>query len=208
MSFIGFQDFRQAMFPMGCFHIHQVSAWHPGFDKNNLGRWVGKGWLLKLRNGVYSFPEYLQQPGFGYYVANRMYMPSYISLHTALAFYGIIPESVVQITSVTSLKTVEITNAFGTFSYKSVRENLMFGYEAKPLADDRSLFMAFPEKAILDLLYLYPFYDTEGAMRDLRLDEDFMDREFNWGRLETFVNAFQSKALDKRARLLINTYRS
>jgi hypothetical protein len=52
-------------------------------------------------------------------------------LHTALAFYGIIPEAVVQVTSVTSLKTASFRNEFGEYSYKNVKENLMFGYELK-----------------------------------------------------------------------------
>jgi len=35
---------------------------------------------------------------------NKMYSPSYVSLHSALAFYGIIPEAIVQTTAVSSLK--------------------------------------------------------------------------------------------------------
>ena len=83
------------------------------FSRNNLVHWTNQGLLIRLRQGHYTFPEYKGRADYSFYFANRIYRPSYISLHTALSFYGIIPESVVQITSVTSLKTASFTNAFG-----------------------------------------------------------------------------------------------
>ena len=71
---------------------------------------------MKLHQGYYSFPEYLEQRDFVLYVSNRINKPSYISLHTVLAFYGIIPEAVTRITAVTSLKTAELDNKFGIYS--------------------------------------------------------------------------------------------
>ncbi len=53
-----------------------------------------------------------------------------------------IPEAVLQITSVTSLKTAGFSNDFGDYSYKSVKEDLMFGYNLKPFADGRTLQLA------------------------------------------------------------------
>ena len=114
------------MYPMGCFNINQVLLWEKDFDRNNLTRWCRKGLLVKLRNQHYAFPEYRQVPDFSRYVANRMYTPSYISLHSALSFYGIIPEEVVQLTSVTTLKTAKFENSFGTFHYQNVKTPLFF----------------------------------------------------------------------------------
>ena len=87
-----FLTFRERMYPMGCFNINQVLLWEKDFDRNNLTRWCRKGLLVKLRNQYYAFPEYRQVPDFARYVANQIYAPSYISLHTALCFYGMIPE--------------------------------------------------------------------------------------------------------------------
>lgn len=204
---MNYLEFRNKMFDLGCFSINQVYAWQPDFDRNNFVRWARKGLLLRLRQGYYTFPEYKSKPDFTLYFANRIYRPSYVSLHTALAFYGMIPESVVQITSVTSLKTANFNNDFGTFSYKSVREELMFGYDLKPIADGRTLQLARPEKALLDLLYLYPFYNTEKEFEELRLDEDFMHDEIDLKRMEDFAFQFKNKALEKRVELLINTYK-
>lgn len=203
---MNYLEFKNRMFDLGCFNTHQVYAWYPDFDRNNFVRWVKKGLLLRLRKGYYTFPEYKSKPDFTLFFANRIYRPSYISLHTALAFYGIIPEAVVQITSVTSLKTANFNNELGEYEYKSIREELMFGYDIKPIANEKTLQLALPEKALLDLLYLYPFYNSEQDMEDLRLDEDFLLDEIDLERLEDYLSRFKSKALQKRVRLLRSTY--
>lgn len=128
-------EFRTQLFDLGCFSIRQVYAWQPDFDRNNLTRWIKKGLLVRLRQEYFAFSEYLRRPDFAQYIANRIYRPSYISLHTALSFYGLIPEAVVQITSVSTLKTATFRNPFGEYSYKSIKNELMFGYEPRPIAD-------------------------------------------------------------------------
>lgn len=203
---MNFIEFKSNFYELACFNVNQVYAWEPDFDRNNFTRWLKKGYLVRLRQGYFAFPEYRSIPQYYLYFANRMYKPSYISLHTALAFYGMIPEMVVQITSVTSLKTASFKNDFGEYSYKSVREDLMFGYELKPLGDNKTIPFATPEKALLDLLYLYPFYNSIREMEELRLDEDFMETELNRDLLSELTDRFQSKALSQRVKLLTNTY--
>lgn len=162
--------------------------------------------MIPLRQGYYSFPEYRNKKGYALYFANRIYKPSYISLHTALAFYGIIPEAVVQVTGVTTLKTQSFTNDFGQNAYHSLREDLMFGYDLKPMEDKRNIQMANPEKAFLDLLYLYPFYDNQGEMEELRLDDDYLKDELDEDLRLEFGSSFQSKTLQGRLDLLLKTY--
>ena len=203
---MNYLEFKNRMFDLVCFNTHQVYAWKPDFDRNNFVRWVKKGLLLRLRQGYYTFPEYKKKPDFTLFFANRIYRPSYISLHTALAFYGIIPEAVVQITSVTSLKTASFQNEFGEYEYKSIREELMFGYDFKTIANGQSIKLARPEKALLDLLYLYPFYNSEQDMEDLRIDDDFLQDKLDLQRLEDYLSGFRNKALQKRVRLFKSTY--
>ena len=142
--------------------------------------------------------------------ANRIYRPSYISLQYALSFYGMIPESVVQFTSVTTLKTANFENLWGQFSYQNVKESLMFGYEphvvSHPLANGQAFMMATPEKALLDFLYLNPYYNTHDELEELRLDEDFMTESLNRERLLDFLQKFKSKILDKRINNLLEIY--
>ena len=203
---MNYLDFKNKMFDVACFNINQIYAWQPQFDKNNLTRWLKKGLLIRLKQGYYTFSEYKNKPGFSYYFANRIYKPSYISLHTALSFYGIIPEAVVQITSVTSLKTADFKNDFGEYSYKSVKNNLMFGYDLKQHSNYLVLKFAKPEKALLDLLYLYPFYNTSQELKELRLDEDFLYNDFDTELLKNYTEKFKSKTLNKRVKLLFEIY--
>jgi len=161
---------------------------------------------VKLRQSYYSFPEYLEFPGYALYFANRIYKPSYISLHTALSFYGIIPEGVVQISSVTTLKTSKFTNIFAEYSYKTVKEDKFFGYEIKALKDGRNIQIAMPEKAIVDLLYIYPFYKSERDFTDLRFDEDFLQDELKIDTLRDFSSRFSTKELDNRINKFIKAY--
>lgn len=203
---MNYWEFRDKLLPLGCFCIRQVLLWFPDFNRTSITRWVGKGLLTKLRNGYYAFTECKQTPDIQYLIANKIYNPSYVSLHTALSFYGIIPEMVIQTTSVTTLKNTRFTNDFGEFSYNNIKEELFFGYEPKPLKDNRSFLFATPEKAILDLLYLYPFYNSEKEIENLRLDDCFMREELDIGRLRNYMALFKNKALDKRVGLLVKLY--
>lgn len=203
---MNFQDFRSSFYDQISFTIHQVYAWYPGFDKNNLSRWVKKGYLIKLRNGYYTFREYMSIQNINLYLANRIYRPSYISLHTALAFYGLIPESVTQTTSVCTLKTALFRNAIGVFSYKKINPQLFFGYDQLPFLQEKSIQIASPEKALIDLLYLYPFYNSQKELEELRLDEDIMEGHINTSRYFSYLEIIRSNALDKRANLLLKVY--
>jgi predicted transcriptional regulator of viral defense system len=186
--------------------MNQVYAWQADFDKSNITRWTKQNLLVKLRNGFYSFPEYIKTANFQHFISNRIYRPSYISLHSALAFYGIIPEAVITTTAVSTLKKANFENAFGRFSYQQILPELMFGYELKPFLNGQKILFAQPEKAILDLLYLYPFYNNEQDISELRFDEDFMQNDLNVELLNEYTNKFQSKTVRKRVDLLLKIY--
>jgi predicted transcriptional regulator of viral defense system len=203
---MNFIEFRRKMFDLACFNINQVYTWQPDFNRNNLVRWTNRGLIIRLKQGYYTFPEYKGKADYPFYFANRIYRPSYISLHTALSFYGMIPEAVVQITSVTSLKTASFSNAFGEYSYQTEKEELMFGYDLKPMEDGRTLMFARPEKALLDLLYLYPFYDSTQELEELRLDESYLNEDLSRDILQEYTSRFANKALEQRVQRLIITY--
>ena len=202
MTYLGF---REQWHTVGCFNIYQIRAWKPDFDRNNLFRWVKKGYLSKLRQDWYAFSDLKGSPETARYVAQRIYTPSYISLHTALSFYGIIPEAVTSITCVTSNRPATYSNDFGEFSYQTVKPALFFGYKPMILSLHGSYLLAFPEKAILDLLYLYPQYNTKEALQELRLDEWWMQEELNRERLLAFSEQSGVKALQTRVKLLLKT---
>ena len=140
------------------------------------------------------------------YIANRMYRPSYISLHSAMAFHGFIPESIVQTTSVSTMKTKRFENSLGSFSYKKLKPQLFFGYTHLQFTKDKTILIATPEKSILDLLYLYPFYNTKNELLNLRLDEEMLHEMVQTDRFHEFLARFESKSLEKRADLFFNCY--
>ena len=191
---------------LACFSVSQVRAIYPDFHRGNFVQWQQAGYIVSLRQGWYAFADYLQQPDYARYFAGKMCAPSYISLHTALSFYGIIPEAVVEITSVTTQKTCRYENAFGQFSYQTIRPKLYWGFEPKTMRDGKQYMMATPEKAIIDLLYLYPQYSTLEEMRELRFDEDWMREELNKERLMDYTERIGSPALTKRIKLLLKAY--
>ena len=211
---VGFIEFKEKLLPEGCFSIHQARLYFPTFDRNNLTRWTKKGLLLRLRQEWYAFPELLQRPDFARYVACRIYRPSYISLHTALSIYGMIPEAVSSITSVSTLKTAKFENAFGQYAYQNVKPDLFFGYKPVMLPLNTAIInppqlawmLAHPEKALLDLLYLYPFYDSEEELEHLCLDDDFMTGELDLDRLSEYQQKMSNKALNARVKKLLKIY--
>ena len=122
-----YTQFYNQWHSLGCFSTHQVRAIVPNFNRFNLRQWQQAGYIVSLRQGWYAFADYLQQPDYARYFAGKICAPSYISLHTTLSFYGIIPEAVLEITSVATQKTCRYENAFGQFSYQTIKAETLLG---------------------------------------------------------------------------------
>ena len=137
-------------------------------NRNQLSRWAKKGSLVTLKKGLYAFPlEENEAAPETLYIANRLYEPSYISLEYALSLYELIPEYVPVVTSVTTRKTMSFKNAFGHFSYQRVVPRAFRGFRQEKQSHERQVFVAEPEKAVLDFLYLNAsrfLEDFEGAL--------------------------------------------
>ncbi len=106
----------------------------------------------------------------------------------------------------TTLKTAKFENAFGTFHYQNVKTSLYYGFEARTMKDGHNFLLATLEKALLDLLYLNPYYKSEQDMEELRLDEYFMQDELNTELLSDYLLRFGKKALAQRVNLLLKVY--
>ena len=79
--------------------------------------------------------------------------PSYVSLHSALADYGLIDEIPQVIYAVTSFLPKKYSTAIGDFHIHHLPEHLIWGYEFRKIGQG-SYPVAEPEKAFLDLAYL------------------------------------------------------
>lgn len=203
---MNFVEFYNDLYRYACFSTNSVKGLYRKFNRDNYVKWQNAGYLIPLRRGWYAFSDYVSKPGYANYVACKMYAPSYVSLFTALSYYGIIPEAVVDITCVTTQKTASFQNKFGKYSYQSIKPSLYFGFEPKKMLDGNYFLMATPEKAIVDLLYLYPQYNTEADMLELRFDEDFMHQDLDVELLKEYVIKMNNKALSARVSTLLIAY--
>lgn len=111
-----------------------------------LERLTKKGILKRLIKKKYLF-AFSQCDDFQ--IANFLYSPSYVSLESALSFYGIIAQFPYQISSMTPKKTKTIKTLGKEFSYSHIKPELFFSYEKK-----EKFLIATPEKALFDYLYL------------------------------------------------------
>ena len=123
--------------------------------RNQLNRWHKKELIIKLRRGIFILNENDRKinPSKSY-IANQLYRPSYVSMEYALSYYDIIPERVYDVTSITAKKTLNIKNKLGCFAYSHIKPEAFRGFEALKDEEGLSYFIATPEKAILDFVYL------------------------------------------------------
>lgn len=156
----------------------------------NLKNWVKKGHLTMLRRGLYIVSESAEAVD-PMILATKLYEPSYVSMEKALNFYGIIPEAVFTVTSVTTRKTKEFRTKRGNFSYQKIKREAFGGYETKRNGQI-SFNMAVPEKALVDFFYLKRniLSGEQEQFEGYRFNEEFV---FDSKKLLDFAKAFQNK---------------
>ncbi len=110
-----------------------------------LQRLTNKRVLKRARGGIYFVAS--TNPG-TFFIANSLVAPSYISLETALNFYGILPQFPYTITSVTTKRNAVVNFDNREFGFRTISLDFYFGFVK---TDD--FLIATPEKAALDLLY-------------------------------------------------------
>ncbi len=142
----------------------------PADVRRQLSRWVASRRLLRLRRGLYALrPPYRKVRPHPFLVANRMQRGSYVSLQSALAHHGLIPEHVPVTTSVGSGGTRRWQNPIGSFTFQHLAPAMVNGYRHIEVGGGQWAFVARPEKALLDLVYLVPGADCPDYLRELRL---------------------------------------
>lgn len=137
---------------------------------------VNNNLLFPVIRGLYETDESTS----GLLLASAIYGPSYISFDYALAYHGLIPERVYLYTSATfnKRKTKYYKTTFGNFLYKDIpKEAYPYGIDVITHENKYVVFMATPEKALLDKLYsLKPVQSQKDLIslifEDLRIDED------------------------------------
>lgn len=143
--------------------------------QRRLSDWARMGKVIQLRRGIYTLPDKNPHP---FVVANHLVKGSYVSLQMALSYYHLIPEYVAVVTSVTTTRPGRWANKLGRFTYRHITPNLFFGITYRHLVNDEFAYIATPEKALLDLIYLRPRGDTVDYIESLRLQNlEILDTE-------------------------------
>ncbi|MFH0841637.1 MAG: hypothetical protein V1903_03350 [Bacteroidota bacterium] len=206
-------EFQTKMKPFMVFSILDVEKQFPSMNLMNLVRWQKKGYISRLRNRWYVFNDTESRENVEWLAANLIYAPSYISLHTALSWYNLIPEMIAVTTSVTTLKTSKFSTPLGNFDYHSFKPDLFgFGYQLENMdscraekGQSRKIMVATPQKAILDFFYINSFYNSEHDFIDLRLNDSELSKYVN-DDFYQYMEKYQNKALERKIRLMTKTY--
>ena len=189
-----FRRFEAEIRALPAFNLNDVRKLDPGFHRQQLNYWLNQGYIKTLAGGYYILADRAMDEMVLFMAANKVYDPSYISLEAALAYYEIIPETVLGVTSISSRKTKQFESAWGLFSSRSVKPLYMIGYQVIENTPGIKFKIAYPEKAVLDYLYLNSEIESSADFEELR-----WNRTQLLGRLDHSIFAKYVKLFDKRA---------
>lgn len=194
-------DIQHNLRDLGVFTLNDIRLLNADLREPTLNYWLNNGWLRKIRRFWYADVSFNPEGYDYFFIANKIYSPSYISLESALSYYGFIPEATIQITSVSTRKTNLFDTVFGIFSYKTIKSDLYFGYEILE-NDGKNALIATPEKSILDYLYLHAEISSIEDFEELRFNKDMMYEVVQGERFEIYLKQFNNLELVSRCNLL------
>jgi predicted transcriptional regulator of viral defense system len=194
-------EFINAFKEMPIFSTLDIEKTFPNFEMENLQNWQKKGYILRIRNKWYCFTNRIKILEELFFVANKIYQPSYVSLESALSLYSWIPETTFMITSITTLKTNEFLTPLGSFHYKNLKPDLFFGYKIKNLGGV-GFKIAEPEKTLLDFLYFKKDLENRDKLMSYRLNLEEINSTLNWKRFEDYASLYTSNPMKKKINLL------
>lgn len=157
------------------------------------------GEILRLKPGLFVLgPAYRKSEPHPFVVAAVLHAPSHVSLESALAHHGLIPEAVYQVSSVTLGRSREFSTPLGVFSFQRVpARSPRAGVEAVSVARNAWAFIASPLRAIADALYLNKeiTWNRDGLgylTGSLRIEEDDLS-SFSFDALDEILDSLRDR---------------
>ena len=149
----------------------------PQSARVSASRYVNQGLLIKVKRNIYVLKEKwnVLEREEKFILANIVQVPSYISLMTALDYYEIttqIQRDFIESVALKRTWETEVGNVF--FNYTRIKPELYWGF-----IREKDFFIASPEKAFLDALYLMSLgrYNLDIASLDFsRLNRDRINK--------------------------------
>lgn len=192
-----YHDLKHHLEKLIVFTLQDIYLLDHDFRQATLYDWEKIGKVVKLKNGVYVFGDFVPNNLDYYLLANVLYKPSYVSTEIVLNHYGIIPEVVTQITCVSTNKTQSFHTSFANFVYQSIQPELFFGYNLLEVRE-HGVKIATLEKAILDYLYLNSAINTSDDFAALRWNQQLLNETLDRTVLNKYLAIFDNVALAKR----------
>jgi predicted transcriptional regulator of viral defense system len=142
---------------------------------------VNQGIIFQLRKGLYvTTPLVSPLSPEPFLIANHLYGPSYISFDSALFYWGLIPEQVFEVSSVTTKKSKKymIQNVAYSFTHLPIAYYPL-GIQSLALTKNQTVLIASPEKALCDKVINTSYLNLRSAkqvmaflVEDLRIEKD------------------------------------
>jgi len=166
-----------------------------------LSRYTKSGKIIRLKKGVYTTREYIEEiqkkdiyPYYLEFISNILYPPSYLSLEYVLSEYNIITEFSSNFTLITTNKTNYFSNKLGNFFYHTIKKELFSGFNIYKEGSFTILKASRP-KALFDFLYFRKnFLHNIETIEELRLNLNNITKK-DMKVLEKFVNIEGSKKM-------------
>jgi len=189
--------FRQIVGPFTVFSRADIRQADSAFHRRRLNEWQEKGYICKVIKGYYIFADRTLDEKVLFEIANRIYSPSYVSFEMALAYHGLIPESVYGITSASTRKTSCFKTSIGAFIYRTIQPKLYFGFDL--LKNNEKLFkLASPEKAFLDLFYIKTELRDAVSFEGLRINREVFLKLMNHSKINDYLGVYEQISLKRR----------
>ncbi|MEK7849347.1 MAG: hypothetical protein AAB213_00790 [Candidatus Omnitrophota bacterium] len=176
-----------------------VGLKNPQSLKVHISRWQKSGKLIPLKNGLYILANaYRKVEPQEFYIASLLKTPSYVTMEKALEYHDMIPEAVAVYTCVTTKRQGRFETPIGVFDYRHIKTSYFWGYDSVTL-NDQTAFVASPEKALLDLIYLKNIKVSQGYLEELRLQNiDDIDLK----KLMAYARRFGKPGIKRAAKII------
>jgi len=157
---------------------------------------VKEGLFVRLKKGLYALQTDIPSEE---EIANKLYMPSYLSFEYALGYYNLIPEMPYTVTSATTKPTrLFIVNGI-SYRYQSIKVEAFSGYMLKKSAH-ASFLIAEPEKALVDYLYFVALRKSaysERLMQNLSDKGYYKTKGLEKKVIDRYADLYEMKKLDR-----------
>ncbi len=198
-----FREFESKIKELLVFNLNDVRKLDPGFHRQQLFFWHNLGYIKSLAGGYYILADQAVDETALFMMANKIYEPSYVSLESALAFYQVIPETVLGVTSVSTRKTKQYNTSWGVFSYRSIKPQFNIGYQVIVNSNEKKVKVAYLEKAILDYLYLHSEIQLIADFEELRWNQSQLHGLLDYSNFTRYINIFNKRALENRVNIFL-----